>query len=315
VRIARAFAAVAAGALLLPAFASATSTKSAVVSDSGALVRGNGATGAIHLAHGAYEVDFDSDVSGCAYVASPGDTGAGFVRRTAFATTAPRSGNRNGVFVQSIDVPGDPDSDEPFHLSVFCGSARLWASVKSDGSTARGANVVNSTRLAAGQYEVVFDRDVHRCVFTATIGTPGPIVPHLGTITVAGSATTNDGVLVQTLNAAGVSADMPFYLEVTCRKASWWGVINGDGTTARASRNETGSHLVAPGQYEVDFDRDVSGCVYVATIGEPASAGPIDTPMTITTATRATAPDAVLVFVHERGGWQSEPFHLNVVCS
>jgi hypothetical protein len=64
-----------------------------------------------------YEVDFATDVSACAYVATLGDTGqstppVGFVG-VAGAT------NPDGVVVQTSNSGGTA-TDEPFHLLVTC---------------------------------------------------------------------------------------------------------------------------------------------------------------------------------------------------
>jgi hypothetical protein len=321
-RFAAAFAALAAGALLLPGFASAAGTKRAVVSASGALIRGNGATGVVKIGTGIYEVDFGNNVQNCAYVATPGDTANFFVPGSIYATTAQRNGNRKGVFVEVINRVTNTLVDDPFHLSVYCGIGKLWGVFSSTGSKVRGENIVSSSEVGPGQYQVIFNKDVHKCVFTAGLGTIADGVSPPGTITVAGRLGNINGVFVQTLNSTGTSTDESFHLEVNCTKAQWWGVINGaDGSTARGSHNETASHRLGTGQYEVDFNRNVSGsdgsgCVYIATVGVTTNGGQISTPVTITTATRGGNPDGVFVFIHDgAGNTIDEPFHLNVVCS
>jgi hypothetical protein len=61
---------------------------------------------------GAYEVDFDRDVSGCAYNATPFDQGY-------TAIVEPRSGNVDGVFVYTSNSSGTP-TNEAFYLTVTC---------------------------------------------------------------------------------------------------------------------------------------------------------------------------------------------------
>lgn len=53
-------------------------------------------------------------------------------------------------------------------------------------------------------------------------------------------------------------------LEETLRPR--WAVVSADGTLVRA-RNAVSSHEAATGIYDVRFDRDVSDCAYVATVG------------------------------------------------
>src|SRR5690349_18445556 len=80
------------GALLIvPSMAQAASAKWAVFNSAGSLVRGVGATGVIHLGTGTYEVDFNSNMTGCEYSATAGDPGAGAVSAPVGVSVASRS--------------------------------------------------------------------------------------------------------------------------------------------------------------------------------------------------------------------------------
>jgi hypothetical protein len=87
----------------------------AVVSSSGALVRGARATSASKLATGNYEVIFRRTVAQCAYQATVADSTLG-----AEIGAEPRTGNAKGVFVTTWSSNGNP-ADKPFHLVVICG--------------------------------------------------------------------------------------------------------------------------------------------------------------------------------------------------
>src|SRR3954471_15002519 len=65
--------------LAVPALAEAAPPKWAVVSSAGALVRGSGAVSATSLGAGTYQVVFNSNMTGCSYIATAGDPGAGAV--------------------------------------------------------------------------------------------------------------------------------------------------------------------------------------------------------------------------------------------
>lgn len=91
---------------------------SSVVKSDGTIFRSAGATAATQLATGEYEVDFDRDVSGCAYISTVGSATAGAVDRGQ-SDVAPRVGNPNGVYVETLDSGGNYYS-LPFHLIVFC---------------------------------------------------------------------------------------------------------------------------------------------------------------------------------------------------
>lgn len=86
----------------------------AFVNSGGSLGVKSRATGASQLTlfPGAYEVDFDRDVSGCAYNATAFDQGY-------IAIVEPRSGNVDGVFVYTSNSSGTP-VNEAFYLTVTC---------------------------------------------------------------------------------------------------------------------------------------------------------------------------------------------------
>lgn len=90
----------------------------AVVRGDGTLARGSHVTSA-GTAEGAYEVIFDRDVTGCAYVATVGLAGSESSAAPAVATVVGRSEEPNGVYVVTTLLNGDP-STEGFHLMVSC---------------------------------------------------------------------------------------------------------------------------------------------------------------------------------------------------
>src|SRR5579863_2419714 len=86
-----------------------------------------------------------------------------------------------------------------------------WAVVNSGGTVVRSSGAVGSvtaTRLAAGQYEVTFSKDVSGCVYEATIGDTATTPPTQGQISVSGDTDTDNpnDVFVQTFDAAGTTA-------------------------------------------------------------------------------------------------------------
>jgi hypothetical protein len=93
-------------------------------------------------------------------------------------------------------------------------------------------------------------------------------------------------------------------------------VVNRDGSLARGRGAVSAAQLGVDGEYEVLFDRDVSGCTYVASGGE-ATTFPPDDAVVFTVAPREGNPNAV--FVLEWDGIlgidsYSSGFHLVVVC-
>ncbi|HYL58883.1 MAG TPA: hypothetical protein VEU51_08425 [Candidatus Acidoferrales bacterium] len=92
----------------------------------------DGATGAVQRSHssagavtgsrasaGLYDVTFARDVSGCAYVATLGDTGTA-APLVGFINVSGDSGDVDSVVVQTFDKTGLVPTDGSFHLSVSC---------------------------------------------------------------------------------------------------------------------------------------------------------------------------------------------------
>lgn len=291
----------------------------AVVSSAGVLVRNSGAVSATHLATGTYQVTFGSNKTGCAYIATSGDTGAGAVSGPIIPTVASRAGNPNALFIQTFDQTTGALADEPFHVVTRCKVRDRWAVVAADGTLARsGTKVLSTAHLGTGSYEVIFTRSVARCAFTGTIGTTGAgSIPSPGQLTVAGRAGNKAGVFVRIVDRSGNSLDSSFHLFVNCGISALYGVLEANGALARSQNVVSVAKLSGPngGTYEVIFNRTVSGCAYTASVGTTTNGGSISTPVAITTATRAGNSNGVFIFIHQTNGSTiDEPFHLVVSC-
>jgi hypothetical protein len=93
---------------------------------------------------------------------------------------------------------------------------------------------------------------------------------------------------------------------------SLWAVVTGDGSLVRSSGATASSH-VSTGQYAVTFNRDVTACSYIATIGNPGISAP--PPGTIVTALRVGTTNAVFVGTRDTAGTFSDRnLHLAVFC-
>ena len=91
----------------------------------------------------------------------------------------------------------------------------LWAVVATNGSMARGSHVTSTDKVAAGQYVVVFDRDVKACAY---LGSLGGIAAEsmIGQISVTRRSINANGVFVKTYDSGGATADKSFHLAVFC---------------------------------------------------------------------------------------------------
>lgn len=140
------------------------------------------------------------------------------------------NGNGNGGESQAGGLPGLEDrveADEALIAALQTKVADLqgqnnWAVVKADGTVVRSqssAGQVSAEKVATGQYEVTFAKDVSGCAYEATIGDTANAVPLQGQISVSGDTDSDNpgDVFVQTFEQNGtVPTDSPFHLYVSC---------------------------------------------------------------------------------------------------
>jgi hypothetical protein len=91
----------------------------------------------------------------------------------------------------------------------------LWAVIATTGAMSRSSHVTSSEKVAAGQYVVIFDRDVKACAFVGSLGgTAAESV--VGQISATRRSINANGVFVRTYDSAGTAADKSFHLAVFC---------------------------------------------------------------------------------------------------
>jgi hypothetical protein len=90
-------------------------------------------------------------------------------------------------------------------------------------------------------------------------------------------------------------------------------VVDRAGVVARGKGVVSAARL-APGQYEVIFNRSVRNCAYVATVGDVDDVG-VEQPGEITTVGRFANVRGVFVTTHNStGAFEDRSFHLFVAC-
>ncbi|MCJ2564404.1 MAG: collagen-like protein [Candidatus Thermoplasmatota archaeon] len=110
-------------------------------------------------------------------------------------------------------IQGDPGLQGPPGTPATV----LWAVVESNGTLARGSNVVSTNYEGVGWYTVRFNQDVRACVYVATLGYTGFLgVAPPGSITVVGEFADPTGVWVATDDMTGTDTDRSFHLAVFC---------------------------------------------------------------------------------------------------
>jgi hypothetical protein len=92
----------------------------------------------------------------------------------------------------------------------------LQAVVAETGTSSRNRGATSTTKTATGVYQVVFNADVKACTYSATLGDVGEAAPPSGEVSVSSLAGNANGVVVATRDSAGLAADRPFHLIVSC---------------------------------------------------------------------------------------------------
>jgi hypothetical protein len=93
---------------------------------------------------------------------------------------------------------------------------RLWGVINANGSLVRGAGVTRTSRPRAGAYHVIFNRDVRKCGYLASLGRVGAQLAQGGQIGTGGLPRTPNGVWVRTRTSAGDLEDRSFHIAVIC---------------------------------------------------------------------------------------------------
>lgn len=89
---------------------------------------------------------------------------------------------------------------------------QMGANIASDGSIIDSNRTASAARLFAGEYEVVFDRDITDCVYTASPANSGTGF----TAVVDPRSGKANAVYVAIMNQAGAEVDSEFFVDVTC---------------------------------------------------------------------------------------------------
>ena len=135
------------------------------------------------------------------------------------------------------------------------------------------------------------------------------------------NANVTRGQMAQFMNRLGaldgqtpsVNADQLDGLDSSAFARPLWATINADGTIARGAGVVSAENIGQAGAYEVIFNRDVTQCAYVATLGNPTGLTP---PRGfIVTALRDGTTNGVFVLTRSTADVAADrSFHLQVSC-
>lgn len=306
-------AAVAAPVAAEPAQVAAGNNLFAVVSLNGTLLAGNGVTGVSASGFGTYEVTFNQNVSGCAYVATT--TNAYSQALNVF--TAGGHSSANGVYVETKNQGGGL-TPGPFHLLVSCNATFPYAVIDYNGNLVRSSPGVSVSGFF-GTYTVTFSQNVAQCGYMATVADPanGIVLNPSGVYT--GSSTTANSVYIETKNGGGgVQAGVPFHLVLVCAGTprSGYAVVKSTGTFQRGSPPGGSISHPSVGHYTINAPFNISACAKLLTRGSNNTSVPFS-PATVevgasSTSTQFSAEVRALLFFG--GAFADEAFHTAVIC-
>jgi hypothetical protein len=123
-----------------------------------------------------------------------------------------------------------------------------------------------------------------------------------------------DGAVNSRVVANGSLASGDLSVAARTSLGQLWAVVNVDGTLARGRGATSSDSLGVDGQYEVAFNRNVSNCAYVATLGDATASTGAEGVVTV--APRDGNANAVFVQTFDvlTGTETNLPFHLVALC-
>jgi hypothetical protein len=286
----------------------------AVVNLNGTLASGSRVTGTTRLGVGRYEVTFDRNVAGCAYIATTKNA----YSQALGVFTAGGHSSANGVYVETKNQGGGL-TDGPFNLLVACGPlSTRYAVVGYSANLIRATSGTTLTPLGSGRYNVRFTSGVGGCAFLATVADPanGLVFSPSGVYT--GKGPDSKTVYIETKNPGGGLQDgVPFHLAVICpgTGSSRFAVVKANGVKHRGSTGTTSSKS-STGNYRIANDLNISACAAIATRGS-VNAGVPFSPATVEITPGATTKSfgvQVRQLLFFGGALADQAFHAAVIC-
>lgn len=241
----------------------------AAVNDSGPIVRGSGAAGAILLPDGnTFAVLFTQNVSHCGLAATVADNAPYGQPPASLVSVGTLAKDPDAVLVSTWGLPYAFAENYSFNVGAFC-SGYSWAAVAATGAVNESSGVSSASLGAAGNYTVKFSSDVASCAFLATIGSNTPGAPPSGSAAAAGIKGESNEASVTTYNGTGVPTDEPFYITAVCH--GQYDVVSVAGAQIVGTGN--GSIPEGTGTFQSNFTTAIWDCAFFATLGHPESSG------------------------------------------
>jgi hypothetical protein len=266
---------------------------------------------------GGVEVTFISDVSQCAYVATPVNTSSQAIQ----VFTAGGHQGPNGVYVEVKNQGGGVLPGSFFHLVVICDASKVKFAVVGYGSDlVRATPGTKLTPVGPGQYNVTFSAAVNECAYLATVGDPGNAVVFAPAGVYTGSGPNSKTVYVETKDPeGGLESAVPFHLVAICASTpnTHIAVVNASGLITRGTAL-TSAFEGATGEYAVVTRANITPtCATVATRGSVDKTAP-SMPATVEL-TSGPAANSIGIQVRDPlffgGNLINQAFHSATVCN
>src|SRR5215210_8057438 len=103
--------------------------------------------------------------------------GARNLKTGSVGTRAVKNGTLSGRDLKRAGLSGREINEGRLGVVPSAGGISHWSVVTASGVQARGRGVSSVARVDPGRYQVIFDRDVRNCVYSATIGDVGAVNP------------------------------------------------------------------------------------------------------------------------------------------
>jgi hypothetical protein len=155
-----------------------------------------------------------SSLGGVSYGLATGAINSREVKNRSLSGKDIRGNTLGGKVVKESSLGPVPSAGVAFQAA----GATHFAAVSTEGATLQRRGVLSSFKIGEdGDYQVVFDKLITNCVYTATIASETGVANALrGQIGVGLAASDNRALVVQTTNAAGAPAKRPFHVAVFC---------------------------------------------------------------------------------------------------
>ena len=143
--------------------------------------------------------------------------GARNLKTGSVGTRAAKNGALRGRDIRRATLSGREINERRLGVVPFAEGSSHFAVIRGvDGGATRARGITSATHSTTGRYQVIFNRDVRNCAYSANLGQVDASNPNDGEIGVSQLNTNVNGVVVRTTASNGALANRSFHLVVIC---------------------------------------------------------------------------------------------------